>query len=84
MAKKTLEEMRLAIKSVYGGWKWKNRVDGMPANQVVAIYRNFESSGKFNKPKLSFKRLKQEDFHQITMFEYLEEKENERKQESCN
>lgn len=47
---------------------WQARVKKMPANQVLAIYNKFLSSGMFNEKV-------ETGYHQITIEEYLNEKE---------
>ena len=42
----SIEQMRSAIKKVYSGKKWKDKVDKMQDYQVAAIYERFLHSGK--------------------------------------
>lgn len=48
---------------------WQARVYKMPTNQVVAIYRKFESDGKFNKKK----NRQPQSYRQMTIFDYMKE-----------
>lgn len=57
---------------------WVDRCQRMPSNQVVAIYNNFK--------KLDYKKIEREmkkrektnaQYHQIDMFEYMEELNDE-------
>ena len=84
----SIDQMRLAIAECYSGWKWKNRVANMAVNQVVAIFKKFEAEGRFNKPK-KLQPVTQPKllYHQIDMFEYLnnlKEETNERKSQFGN
>lgn len=45
----TVDQMRYDISKIYPGVKWKRKVDKMSDNQVIAVYYNFERSGKFIK-----------------------------------
>ncbi len=45
----TVEEQRTAILKVYPTEKWKNKVENMPEDQVVAIYLAFEKRGLLGK-----------------------------------
>lgn len=54
--------------------KWIDKVNRMPDNQVIAIYRQFQ--------KLDYKKIARElkdqkkdneNYHQMNMFEYMEE-----------
>lgn len=61
----TLNEMRAYISKQYPGMKWKARVANMRPDQVIAIYNSFKERNKVKPNK------KQEEYHQIDMFEYL-------------
>ena len=41
----TVEEQRTAISKVYPTEKWKNKVENMPEDQVIAIYLTFQKRG---------------------------------------
>ena len=43
----SVAQMRQEIAAIYPGDRWKNRVNGMHERQVVAIYMNFQKTGKF-------------------------------------
>lgn len=45
----TVEEQRTAISKVYPTEKWKNKVENMPEDQVIAIYLAFEGRGLLGK-----------------------------------
>ena len=45
------ETMRREIAKVYTGAKWQRKVKEMPENQVIAVYHNFQKSGKFKQPR---------------------------------
>lgn len=60
----TIQQMRNKIAKVYSTKTWPYRVSIMPDSQVVAIYHSFLERGKFDTPK-------EEEFHQITLEEYL-------------
>ena len=63
----TVSQMRNRLGDVYTAKTWQNRVKRMPDNQVIAVYYSFLERGKFDIPK----KKKQEEFHQITLEEYL-------------
>lgn len=44
-----IEVMRRLVRDAYPGEKWQNNVETMSNEQVIAIYHNFVSRGKFNK-----------------------------------
>lgn len=41
-----VEIKRAAVKEVYSSVSWKHKVDGMSAQQVIAIYIRFKNEGK--------------------------------------
>lgn len=45
MSSVSIDEMRRFIGRVYGG-NWKERVEDMPDNQVMAIYFSFQEQGR--------------------------------------
>ncbi len=67
----TVEQMRSAIIKVYPGPKWKLSVQGMDARQVIAIYKNFIRTGKFNEPKKKKPVYAEPRCEQLTIFDYL-------------
>lgn len=42
----TVDQMRIRLFSAYSGDKWKKKIEKMPDNQVIAIYKRLESQGK--------------------------------------
>ena len=42
-----VETMRREIAKAYTGDAWKRKVKNMPENQVVAVYHNFQKTGRF-------------------------------------
>lgn len=67
----TVQQMRNDISNVYDSWKWRNRVEGMPNAQVIAIYKTMQKSGKLNSRDTKIK--KQPQYHQMTIFELEKE-----------
>lgn len=57
---------------------WKDRCMRMPEAQVVAIYNKFRKED-YRKIEREMKRTEKtnQKFHQIDIFEYLEESQNE-------
>ncbi len=47
----TIQQMREWLYSVYQNGTWRNKVDRMPDNQIIAVYKKFEAEGRFNKKK---------------------------------
>lgn len=47
----SIEQMRAAIREVYDGPWWKNKVDRMHENQVLAIYSRMLETGKLKGTK---------------------------------
>ena len=45
----TVEEQRTAISKVSPTEKWKNKVENMPEDQVIAIYLTFQKRGLLGK-----------------------------------
>ena len=45
------EKEREALKTVYSGAKWIQKVNKMPDDQVVAIYMRLKLQGKLTKEK---------------------------------
>lgn len=43
---KTNSKEREAIRQVYPGRKWSNKVDAMSDQQVAAVYLRFKAAGK--------------------------------------
>lgn len=65
----TVQQMRSAIKKVYDSHTWRHRVERMPSNQVIAIYRSFAEKGKFEEAKRRNEDKKR--YKQITIKEYF-------------
>lgn len=42
----SVDQMREAIKNVYKGPKWVRKVQTMPPNQVIAIFKNLQKQQK--------------------------------------
>lgn len=81
---KTVEQMRAMISAEYGGWKWKNKVARMRPNQVIAIYKKFESEGRFQHLKLKKKEEPEELYYQMTIWDYMKGEQNECSSQSCD
>lgn len=47
----TVAQMRCAIYDIYPGDVWHNRVNDMPDDQVIAVYRSFQNRNLFVKTK---------------------------------
>ena len=73
----TVAGMRRELCKVYNTDRWFNRVVKMPDNQVTAIYYSFLKRGKFNNPPSSRRKAKKEEYHQMTIFEYMMSKGDE-------
>lgn len=70
----TLNEMKNYIIQQYPnspGWHYK--VSRMPSNQVIAIYHNFLKREAMKKKR----DLQEQQYHQITLFEYQLQLERE-------
>lgn len=61
----SIDQMRAKVKAVYDNDNWKNKVNAMGENQVVAIYYSFLRKGKFD-PKPTVERD-----GQMTIFDYI-------------
>lgn len=84
------EQRRSALKLAYSNKEWINKVDSMPNKQVYAVFDkmkkdgiiNFDSNGNvFFKSRAEINELKKRreesrNGHQITLEEYMKEKEN--------
>ncbi len=73
----TTQQMRVYISQhpLYkGSMKWKAKCMTMPERQVIAIYNKFKQQDFKKIEKEVLEREKQkEQYHQIDMFEYMEE-----------
>ena len=76
-----IAQMRNEIALVYPGERWQNRVSRMPENQVVAIYRSFQRTGRFDGKKTRSGKVtgelipipveKPSPYHQMTIEEWM-------------
>lgn len=64
----TINEMRKYISGQYDSLSWKQRVAGMPTNQVVAIYDSMKRREKNGSPY-----KKKEEYHQMDIWEWAYE-----------
>ena len=80
MKKMTVDQMRERITTVYGGPRWRLRVQEMDDRQVIAIYKDMERHGRFDrKPKkLKSKTDALCEEVQLTIFDLLKEQEGEK------
>ena len=62
----TVEAMRLKIAEVYESDRWRRRVQLMPDNQVIAVYRTMRDRGQFDRRKSRKSKI---IFQQISMFD---------------
>ena len=86
----TVEQRRAAIKLAYSDRNWIDKVDSMPTKQICGIFDNLKKIGMINfdergniffRSKEEVKELKKRrqeahNGHQITLEEYMKEKEN--------
>lgn len=63
----TVEAMRAKISDVYESDRWRRKVQLMPENQVIAIYRTMRDRGQFTHRKK--KKKSKVLFQQISMFD---------------
>lgn len=47
----SVEKMREWLYSAYPNATWRNKVDKMPDNQVIAVFNKFKAEGRFEKKK---------------------------------
>lgn len=58
--------------------KWKDRVMRMPDNQVHAIYKQFQKVDyKKIEKEMKAQKKDNENYHQVDIFEYMEDKKND-------
>lgn len=68
----TVDQMRSALCELYTGPKWRLKVQGMPDRQVIAIYKDMQSKGRFTqKNKRKRKEPKKATAIQLTVFDVL-------------
>lgn len=60
ISEEDLGKIRRQVKMVYKGRKWYNKVSGMDAVQIYAIWKDFIRAGKIKKP-VEITRREQED-----------------------
>lgn len=64
------------VRNYYPSEGWKNKVDRMPQEQVIAIYHSFIHREKAQK---KFEKIEKEEYnpqyHQINIFEYMAKKD---------
>lgn len=70
-----IREMRRRISEVYDGLGWKKKVANMPDMQVYAIYKEFETRGKFRTER-QLKSLRSSDEKQLKALKKRNEEEN--------
>ena len=72
MASLSRHQVRAEVMDMYpGSITWQSRVNRMPDNQVFAIWRSKQERKACTKEDIPLHQS--EDFHQITIFEYLNE-----------
>lgn len=72
---KSVEQMRIDIAGVYPGMRWQSRVANMAPSQVIAVYHSFVNTGRFEKKRkenLRKKKNGEQDFHQFSIFDYID------------
>jgi len=62
----TVEAMRAKIGEVYESDRWRRKVQLMPDNQVIAIYRTMRDRGQLTSKKRKRSKVY---FQQISMFD---------------
>ena len=62
----TVEAMRAKIGEVYESDRWRRKVQLMPDNQVIAIYRTMRDRGQLTRKKRKRSKVY---FQQISMFD---------------
>ena len=62
----TVEAMRAKIGEVYESDRWRRKVQLMPDNQVIAIYRTMRDRGQLTNKKRKRSKVY---FQQISMFD---------------
>ena len=63
----TTNQMRIQISDVYNTPTWRNKVDHMSDNQVIAIFHRFLKEDKFVTNKTA--KIPGEHTHQMSLFE---------------
>lgn len=66
----SIEQMRSKIIDQYENPKWRDRVAGMKASQVIAIYHRMDAAGKFGNPP-TLRKGTNHGYRQMTIFDYI-------------
>ena len=69
----TVDQMRERITTVYGGPRWRLRVQEMDDRQIIAIYKDMERNGRFDKIKKQKHNKTDALCEQLTIFDFLKE-----------
>lgn len=70
----SVDQMRDAITKVYDNPTWAYKVRRMADNQVIAIYRTMQKSGKFDKkPRATgvLRKGKNANYRQLSIFDFV-------------
>ena len=67
----SVDQMRAAITKVYDNPTWAYKVRRMADNQVIAIYRNMQKTGRLDKKRQSGTLRKGNNYRQMTIFDYV-------------
>ena len=81
----TTEQRRSALKLAYSDRNWISKIDKMPSNQVYAIFDKLKKEGIINfddngnvyfksREEVNKMKEKRSGYHQITLDEYLKER----------
>ena len=80
MSTPSVEQMREQIAKAYGGDIWQDKVKKMPEQQVIAIYFKMlrDNPNLLKKERSIDNQNKKEEYHQITIFDYVSERSLEK------
>lgn len=68
----SVDQMREAIAKVYDNPTWEYKVRRMADNQVIAIYKNFQRTGRFDKKKATtLRKGRNHNYRQMSIFDYV-------------
>ena len=67
----SVDQMREAITKVYDNPTWAYKVRRMADNQVIAIYRTMQKTGKFDKKRKQGTLRKGKKYRQMTIFDFV-------------
>lgn len=67
----SVDQMREAITKVYDNPTWAYKVRRMADNQVIAIYRTMQKTGRFDKKRKEGTLRKGKNYRQMTIFDYV-------------